>query len=169
MSAVLRTRINGQSTDTFAGGVRQNIVLSDLVNLNLNLTAASGTYQQLLLEQTLAATAGVTISLRDSANTLKDAGNVAIEFAKIFWFLLAVATPALGVGVRYGPLGVSNAAQLWFSGVTADEWVFVKDTDLKLSRAEGWSVDAANANLRIYNPSASLACTFRLWIVGQKP
>lgn len=169
MSAVLRTRFNGQSTDTFAGGIRQNIVLSDVVNLNLNLTAASGTYQQLLYETTLAVTTGVTISLRDASNTLKDAGNNAIQFAKIFWFLLTVVSPAAGKGVRYGPQGVSNAAQLWFSGVTADEWAFVADTELMVNRSAGWSVDAANANLRIYNPSASDACAVRLWIVGQKP
>lgn len=171
MSANLRTRFNGQSIDTFTGGVSQGIVLArDVVDLNLNLrTASAAVYQQALLEQTLAVTTGVTLDLNDAANTWLDAGNAPIRFAKIFWFVLAVVSPAAGVGVRYGPMGVSNSAQLWFSGVTADEWVFVPDTELKANRSAGWTVDTANANLRIYNPSASLACTFRLWIVGEKP
>lgn len=171
MSANLRTRMSGQSTDTFSGGVTQGIVLArDVTDLNLNLKkTANKDYQQLLYTGTLAVTTGVTISLRSASNTLKDAGNVAIEFAKIFSFMLAIESPAAGKGVRYGPQGVSNAAQLWFSGVTAGEWSFVDDCEWKLSRSAGWAVDSANANLRIYNPSASLTCPFRLWIVGEKP
>ncbi len=172
MSAVLRSRIAAQSVDTFVSGtISQSIVLArDVTDLNLNIRAGTNkTLQQVITEQTLAVETGVTIDLNDASNTLKDAGNNAIQFAKIFWFLLAVVSPSTGKGVRYGPMGISNAAQLWFSGVTADEYEVVKDADLKLSRSEGWSVDSANANLRIYNPSASVACTVRLWIVGEKP
>lgn len=170
MSAILRTRMSGQSTDTFTGGVSQGIVLArDVVDLNLNLrTSGAAVYQQVILSQELATVTGVTLDLNDASNTWLDAGGSPIRFAKIFWLLLAVVEPGAAKALRYGPMGVANSAQLWFSGVTADEWVLVTDADLKLNRSAGWAVDTANANLRIYNPSAG-SVTFRLWIVGEKP
>lgn len=170
MSANLRTRVNAQSIDTYGSGITQRITLADFVSLNLNLLK-TGTpdYQQVLITETLATETGTNYDLNDASNTLEDAGGNAIQFAKIFWLLLAIDTPEAGVGVRFGPQGITNAAQLWFSGVTADEWQFVPDCLLYVNRIAGLTVDSANANVRIYNPSASVACTYRLWIVGEKP
>lgn len=173
MSAELKSRISVRSTDDFGGTgrVTESIILGRDVNaldLNLKKTGAKD-YQQILLTNTLAATTGATISLNDAANTTKDASGAPLQIATLFWFYLEVVTPAAGHPVRFGPQGVTNAAQLWFHGTGANDWIEVPDCLVLPNRAGGWAVASGTPNVRLYNPHATDAITVRMWLLGEKP
>ncbi len=166
MSSELRTRINAQGVVDLTASVGEAIVCSrDVVDLTMSIRAPDGkTLQQVLVDQTLAASATLDLDLNSSSNTLKDAFNRPVQIEKLHWLLITVIDQATTKALRYGPSGASGSGQWWYSGTAADRQITVADTDVKFFRA-GLTVTPGSSILRIVNPSA-VAVRFRLWALG---
>lgn len=81
--------------------------------------------------------------------------------------LVLTTAPAAGVSLRLGPQGATDAAQLWFAGVAAGDYVVVRDRFANLDRYTGWALGASTKVLAIHNPGASAVAAW-LRVIGTK-
>lgn len=114
----------------------------------------------------LAATTYLDIDLKGGGGEL-DVRGTAMAMTAVKAVLLVVTTPAAATSLRFGPQNRTNAAQLWFSGVTADEYVTVLDKLYMADARAGWSLGASTKVVSIYNPGAATVAG-TLWVFGTK-
>lgn len=170
MAIDLQMRVSAAGNETVGGATVPTVVLDrDLVELTGSIRAGLGEeLQQVRLERTLAASAGLTISLRDPANTIVDAVGRPLQLQDVRFWMLCLFDANTTKRVHYGPLGISEAAPLWFGATGADSYLIVRDVDLQMRRLSPVPIAADAANVRFVNPSSTEAVTFRLWVVGRK-
>lgn len=114
-------------------------------------------------ERTVAA--GATDNL-DLSGGLTSGLGVAITFTSIKLIIIDIDTPLSTKSLRVGPRGQGQAAQLWFGGVAATDYMTIARTLFFTEPIAGWTVTAGSADvLGIYN-SGSVSCTYRIYLAG---
>lgn len=164
----LQNRFSASGTQTASGNRTQTIILArDVVDLNVIMREGTGeTFQQVLIEQTLAPSANYDFSLRDAANPITDIGGVPLQLQSLRWFVMALVNPVPAASLRFGPQATTNPCPLWFSGVGSSAYETLTDSIVKPIRG-GLSIAAGAASLRVNNPSA-IDVSFRIWVAGLK-
>lgn len=112
--------------------------------------------------------AGGDLDLDLSGTSLQNDLGEDIALTSIRALILSIESPASTKVIRLGPQGVSNAAQLWFGGVTSVCYEEVYDHVCRWRSTGGWTITAGTGDiLRLHN-SGSASATVNLWILGTK-
>jgi hypothetical protein len=114
----------------------------------------------------LAATTMVAYDLKGGGGEL-DERNIAMAATAVKVVVLQVTTPGASTSLRFGPQNQSDAAQLWFPGVTANDYVIVKDKLYMDDARAGWAIGASTKKLCVYNPGAATVAAI-LFVMGTK-
>lgn len=130
---------------------RSAIMPNGLIRM-LNGTGATQVNCGIVVPWTIATTANLDI---DVTTGQLDINRAAVNLSAIKLVYLEITNPGVNDSVRFGPQGVTNAAQLWFQAATTNFYDVVRSKLLQtFENGAGWTVDGSNKILRIHNPSA---------------
>lgn len=100
-------------------------------------------------------TSGTTLSINLNGGSDANPFGAALTWTKLKLVLISLVAPNGTNKIQIGPQGVSNAAQLWFGGVTSVCVVDEYYTMFKAGPPAGWTITPATAMLfNIKNPNA---------------
>lgn len=110
--------------------------------------------------------ATVTADNLDLSGSLTDGLGNTINATKLKLLVLAINAPDGTKALRFGPRGVSNAAQLNFGGVSGTDYQTVTHWHLMYEPVAGYTITAAtNDIVGIYNPTAA-SVTYSILMMG---
>lgn len=102
----------------------------------------------------------------DLAGVLTNGFGETITFAALKTVVVAIDTPDGSKEVRFGPQGVTNPMQLWFSATTAGFYDRIFDFFVQTNEWTGWAVTGGSADtIRINNPTGS-SVTVHVVLIG---
>lgn len=128
-----------------------NVMPQGLIRL-LNGVGATQANVCMVKPWSIAAAANLDIDLTTGQ---LDISNVAVNLSAVKLVYLEITNPGTTDAVRFGPQGVTNAAQLWFQAATEHFYEVVRSKLLMTwENGAGWPISGSNKVLRIHNPSA---------------
>ena len=110
-----------------------------------------------VFEDTFSINAATTLEIDlKGGNGELNVANEALNLATVKGVeIILTTTPASGVSIRFGPQGLTNAAQLWFQAATTNFYDIVRDRFAQFDRATGWALDATHKVIGLHNPGAA--------------
>lgn len=108
----------------------------------------------------------VTADNLDLSGSLTDGLGNTIIATKLKLMVLAIGTPNGTKALRFGPRGVSNAAQLNFGGVSGTDYQTVTHWHLLYEPVAGYDITAGTGDIiGIYNPTG-VSVTYSILMMG---
>jgi hypothetical protein len=129
-------------------------------------TGAGQANQLFAPDFTIAAGATQLYDLKGGSGEL-DVLNVALALVAVKLVLIELDTPAAGTSIRFGPQNATNAAALWFGGVTATFYDTIRSKLLQADEVTGWTIGASTKVIALHNPGAA-SVSGSLRVIGVK-
>lgn len=158
------TRKNVNTLNTTSEPIQSGV--SGFTAITKSLTTGTGSGQANAFYAVQAtATAGSDTDYDLTA--LTDSNGVALNFAKVRWFVLQIDSPVTGAYLIWlgTDTGLTNPVTLWKAANTND--TNLMGITVNTSDIDGWTVDSSHRVLRLNNPTAS-SITYRMLLVGNR-